>query len=153
MKIRALKAFTTRDSDTGELFSVAYDGISDVSSELGNSLITDGLAEAYTLISPTGSISISENGTFDVTQYASAEVNIPVVTLSYNSNGGVGSIATVYTSVGSSVELDSASSLTPPEGKQFAGWATSSDAASPDTTSPYKVSSNTILYAVWDDAT
>lgn len=152
MKIRALQAFTIRD-DSGALNSIAFGAVSDVSSELGEELISEGLAEEYTLLNPTGSVSIISNGTVDVSQYASAEVNIPVVTLSYNSNGGVGSIATVYTSVGSSVELDSASSLTPPEGKQFAGWATSSDAASPDITSPYKVSSNTILYAVWDDAT
>lgn len=75
MKIRALKALTVRD-ESGALTSIAHGGIAEVSSDLGNSLITDGLAEAYTLISPTGSVSITANGTVDVTQYAQAAVNI-----------------------------------------------------------------------------
>lgn len=75
MKIRALKAFTIRD-DSGDLLSIAHGGIAEVSSETGQQLMDDGLAEAYTLISPTGSISITENGTVDVTQYASATVNV-----------------------------------------------------------------------------
>lgn len=77
MKIRALKAFTIRDSETGELASIAHGGIAEVSDTLGSSLISDGLAEAYTLISPTGSINISTNGTVDVTEYASAVINVP----------------------------------------------------------------------------
>lgn len=75
MKIRALQALTIRDN-SGALNSIAYGAVSDVSSELGEELISDGLAEAYTLISPTGSISITENGTVDVTQYAQASVNV-----------------------------------------------------------------------------
>ena len=56
MKIRALKAFTIRDSETGNLTSIANGEITEVSDTLGSSLISDGLAEAYTLITPTGSI-------------------------------------------------------------------------------------------------
>lgn len=152
MKIRALQALTIRDN-SGALNSIAYGAVSDVSSELGEELISDGLAEAYTLISPTGSISITENGTVDVTQYASAEINVPVVQLTYNVNGGTGSIAAVPVSAGSTVVLDSGESLTAPEGKEFAGWATTSSATEPDAVSPYKVTSDKTLYAVWADAT
>jgi len=77
VKIKALKAFTIRDSETGELIPIAHGGIAEVSDTLGSSLISDGLAEAYTLISPTGSVNISSNGTVDVAEYASAVVNVP----------------------------------------------------------------------------
>ena len=77
MEIRALKAFTIRNSETGDLTSIATGAIEEVSDTLGSSLISDGLAEAYTLISPTGSIEITSNGTVDVAEYASAVVNVP----------------------------------------------------------------------------
>ena len=151
MKIQALQALTLRDATTGALTSIACGGIADVSDDLGETLISDGLAEEYTLITPTGSVSITSNGTVDVTSYASAVINVPVVTLSYNSNGGTGTINDVPVSAGSSVELNSGASLTPPEGKTFSGWATTSSAAEPDVSSPYVVNSNTTLYAVWVD--
>lgn len=76
MKIRALKALTIRDSETGNLTSIASGAIAEVSDTLGTSLISDGLAEAYILIAPTGSIEITSNGTVDVAEYAEASVNI-----------------------------------------------------------------------------
>lgn len=75
MKIIALKALTVRD-ESGALISLAHGGVAEVSSELGEELISEGLAEAYTLINPTGTISITQNGTVDVTEYASAEINV-----------------------------------------------------------------------------
>ena len=93
MKIRALKAFTIRDSETGDLTSIANGAIAEVSDTLGQSLISDGLAEAYTLISPTGSVNITSNGTVDVAEYASAVVNVPGITptgsIEITSNGTV----------------------------------------------------------------
>ena len=76
MTIRALKALTIRDSVTGSLTSIAYGAIAEVSDTLGTSLISDGLAEAYILIAPTGSIEITSNGAVDVAEYATAEVNV-----------------------------------------------------------------------------
>lgn len=76
MKIRALKPFTLRDASTGKLTSIACGQVADIDDTLGESLISDGLAEAYTLISPTGNIEITENGEVDVTAYATATVNV-----------------------------------------------------------------------------
>jgi hypothetical protein len=93
MKIRALKAFTIRDSETGNLTSIACGGIAEVSDTVGTSLISDGLAEVYTLVNPTGSVNISSNGTVDVAEYATAVVNVPGVTptgtIEITSNGTV----------------------------------------------------------------
>lgn len=47
MWIKALKAFTVRDSETGDLSSIAHGAIAEVSNTLGQSLIEDGIAEAY----------------------------------------------------------------------------------------------------------
>ena len=77
MKIKALKPFTLRDSSTGELTSIACEHVVTVDDTLGASLISDGLAEAYTLITPTGTKEITANGEVDVTEYA--KVNVAVV--------------------------------------------------------------------------
>lgn len=75
MYVKALKPFTERD-ESGNLFSPAMGAIFEVASVKGASLISQGLAEEYNLITPTGTKTISENGTFDVTQYAEAVVNV-----------------------------------------------------------------------------
>ena len=151
MKIKALKPFTLRDSSTGALKSIACGCAAEFDSTAANQLITDGLAEAYTLITPTGSVNITKNGTVDVTQYASAVVNVGSYTVSYDSNGGTGTITDVTVIAGNSLDLNDGSTLTPPTDKVFAGWADSSTAETANISSPYTPTQNATLYAVWGD--
>lgn len=77
-KIIAKEALTYRDSSTGALISIGYGQIRELDDTLAASLISDGLAEAYTLITPTGTKTITENGeNIDVAQYSKATVNVP----------------------------------------------------------------------------
>lgn len=149
MKIKALKAFVVRDSSTGKQTSVGHGEVADLDQTLANQLITDGLAESYLDPAPTGSKSISENGTVDVADYASAVVNVGLYTITYNANGGTGSVAAEKVVAGNEVELSDGTGLTPPENKVFLGWAKSSSAQSATVTSPYKPTADTTLYAIY----
>lgn len=147
--IKTKQAFTMRDSSTGALTSFAYNSVYTVADALATSLIADGLAEAYSEIDPSGSTSVSANGTYDVTQYESVVVNVGTATVSYNANGGTGTVDAQTAIKGNSITLDDGSGLTAPEGKTFAGWATTDSAEEPDVESPYKVEDNVTLYAVY----
>jgi len=119
MKIQALKSFTTADLS----LSLGVGWVAEVDNDLANQLISDGLAEEYKQLVPTGNISITENGTVNVAQYENAVVNVGIYTVSYNVNGGTGTITDVTVIAGNSITLNDGSSLTAPEGKTFSGWA------------------------------
>ena len=74
IKIQATKPFTLRDADTGALTSIGCGSVVTIDETLGNQLITDGLAVAFTLITPTGKKNITDTTEVDVTAYASAQV-------------------------------------------------------------------------------
>jgi hypothetical protein len=73
-KIIAKEALTYRDSSTGALMSIGYGQIANIDDTLAASLISDGLAEAYTLITPTGKKTITGTAEVDVANYATAQV-------------------------------------------------------------------------------
>lgn len=76
MVIKTLKAFTLRNTDTGKLTSFAFGSVATVDNSLANQLITDGFAVEYSPLVPEGVITIDANGTYEVTQYASAVVQV-----------------------------------------------------------------------------
>lgn len=178
MKIKALKPFCYRDPTSGALTSYAMNEIADIDSDLASAFIEEGLAEEYKLLEPTGTKNITENGTnidvaqyanvnvavpeptgtknitangsdIDVAEYAKVDVAVPVATVTYDVNGGTGTVAPVTVGKGSAIDLDNGSGITAPEGKAFAGWATTNDAEAPDITSPYTVTANITIYAVY----
>lgn len=124
--------------------------IASVDSTKASAYISGGLAEEYTApVEPSGSINIGANGTYDVTAKASAVVNVTVKTVTYNVNGGTGEVAAATAIAGNTITLNDGTGITAPEGKVFAGWATTSDATEADATSPYTVTADVTLYAVY----
>lgn len=73
------------------------------------------------------------------------------VTLTYDANGGSNAPEAVTAYVGQSITLDDGAEITPPSGKHFIGWDTTSSATIPDCHSPYTVNGNVTLYAVYAD--
>lgn len=151
MNIKTLNAFTMRDATTGKLTSFAFGEIATVTDEIGTQLISDGLAEVYESIVPSGTKSITANGTYDVTQFASATVNVGTLTVTYDANGGTGTVDAQTVIAGNSISLSDGTGLTAPEGKEFAGWATEATAEEADVASPYTPTANVTLHAVWTD--
>ena len=72
-------------------------------------------------------------------------------TVTYNVNGGTGTVAAVEATAGSIITLNNGSGITPPTGKVFAGWDTTATATSADLTGSYVVNGNVTLYAIYID--
>ena len=70
-------------------------------------------------------------------------------TVTYNVNGGSGTVAAVSTYVGAVIQLNDGSGITPPSDKHFIGWDTYASSTTADVKSPYTVSGNVTLYAIY----
>lgn len=127
--------------------------IADVDSTKASAYISGGLAVEYTApVEPSGSINIGANGTYDVAAKASAVVNVTIATVTYNVNGGEGSVAAATAIKGNTINLSDGTGITPPADKVFKGWATTDSAETPDVSSPYTVTADVTLYAVYGAA-
>ena len=74
MKIKMLKAATARNASSGELTSYACGQIVDMNTDPANAMISAGLAEAYTLLTPTGKLTITGTAEVDCSAKATAQV-------------------------------------------------------------------------------
>lgn len=98
---------------------------------------------------------ITETGLTPVTPEPSPEPEVIKYTVTYNANGGTGTIEPVEVVAGESITVDDGSGLTPPEHEtpefsyEFAGWAKTSSAQSATVVSPFTPDKDTTLYAVW----
>ena len=72
-------------------------------------------------------------------------------TVTYNANGGTGSIDSVEVEAGKSITLSDGTGLTVPTGKTFKGWAKSASATNTTVTSPFTPTADTTLYAVYGE--
>lgn len=98
----------------------------------------------------------SATKTFDSFADAQAYLNAffgasVTATVTYDVNGGTGSVDAVTTYVGAIISVDNGAGITPPASKVFAGWDTSASATIPDITSTYKVTGNVTLYAIYEN--
>ena len=132
------------------VISLGVGDIASIDATKASAFISGGLAVEYTEpVEPSGSINIGANGTYDVTDKASAVVNVTVKTVTYDVNGGTGTVAAATAIAGNSITLSDGTGITAPEGKVFSGWATTDSAEAADVTSPYTVTEDVTLYAVY----
>lgn len=90
------------------------------------------------------------NGTGGRGANAIADHIWPQYTLTYNANGGTGTIDPVVAAPIVEITLNDGSDLTAPEDKVFSGWGTTDDATEA-VEGPIKIDEDTTLYAIWAD--
>ena len=151
MNIKILKPLTLRDDTTSELTSYCCGEIVSADTALGNQLISCGLAELFEGVIPAGTKNISANGEYEVSEFKTVSVNVGTLTVTYDVNGGTGTVQTQTLIAGNPINLDSGLTITPPPGLVFWGWATTDNADAPDVTSPYTPDGDVTLYAVWKE--
>ena len=109
--------------------------------------VTEKASAVVAVPAPTGNITVDANGTYDVTDKAGVVVNCSVVTITYNANGGTGSVDPVTDVKGKTITLSDGTGLTAPEGKHFVGWGETSEAET--TISEIILAENKTLYAIY----
>ena len=71
-------------------------------------------------------------------------------TVTFNVNGGSGTIPAVSTYVGATIPVSTGAGITPPSNKHFVGWDTTSTATTPDIQGLYEVTAASVtLYAIY----
>lgn len=75
MRIKANNSIVINDDGTP--ISIPYHGNAEVDNTLAGEVIDAGLAVEYETTSPTGQMSINDNGVYDVFDYAEVSVNVP----------------------------------------------------------------------------
>ena len=144
MQVKALKQFT------GPI-NMYLDEIKEIDNEVALKLIAEGyVEEVYTDTLTYGdwaynSTTEKEERTVSGKQ-AREHTNL---TVTYNKNGATGTAPSAVTvTLGTAITLNDGSGLTKTD-YEFAGWATTNDAEEPDVSSPYVVTEDITLYAVW----
>lgn len=78
-----------------------------------------------------------------------ASASADTYTVTYDANGGTGTIDPATVTAGESITLSDGTGLTAPENKSFLGWAKTSTAQTATVSSPFTPTADTTLYAVW----
>lgn len=117
-----------------------------------------GTSELSGIVSTLANGDWSATKTFDTMADAQAYLNSffgtatpATVTYDVTTNGGSGTVDAVVTTVGTVINVNNGAGITPPTGKVFAGWDTTSTAETPDIVGTYKVTGDVTLYAIYVD--
>ena len=110
-------------------------------------------------ITPTGTLTLTDNVTgMYATNYAKAVVSVYPILVTYDANGGSGSILPTPGIRLGRTYYENGTSLTPPEGKKFKCWCTATEPGTGAVELYYSEGAfinyyeDTTLYAIWEDA-